>query len=268
MFNMPSFFKVGLNDMIYSLRNIRQSAALALFDVKVRYARSILGPFWTTINTLILSFCLAIVFGTIFLIPVGNHLIHLTSGLIIWQYFTNTMSEAAQEYVNSKSYIDEFNNPIGSYILQCIARNTIDFGHNILALVIIIILFSDNFDFFYLTSVLGVIVLLPLLTSVSLLLAALGARFTDVSMLLNSVFTALFYATPIIWSETQIPNETALALAKLNPFYHVLSLIREPITAKVFPLYSLMIILIITMIMVPVSLYVHGYYKNKISYMV
>lgn len=58
--------------------------------LKNRYKRSILGVLWMLLNPLLQTIVLAIAFGTLFKSSVPGYHIYLLSGLIAWNFITQT----------------------------------------------------------------------------------------------------------------------------------------------------------------------------------
>ena len=66
----------------------------------------------------------------------------------------------------------------------------------------------------------------------ALLLGLLSARFRDIPYMIASVTQLLFLVTPIMWSADQIGNKL---IVELNPFYHLIEVIRAPLLGAVPP---------------------------------
>ena len=64
----------------------------------------------------------------------------------------------------------------------------------------------------------------------SALFALVGARFPDFGQLLNTISIFLFLLTPIIWYVDTVPaSSTRGQLMRLNPFFHMVEIVRAPI---------------------------------------
>src|SRR5690606_20303423 len=64
---------------------------------------------------------------------------------------------------------------------------------------------------------------------VSVCIGILGARFPDVRDAIGTVLVAGFLLTPIIWMVDRFPPDTLRGfLARLNPAYHVIEVVRAP----------------------------------------
>ena len=64
-----------------------------------------------------------------------------------------------------------------------------------------------------------------------MLLGAACARFRDIQQLVGTLLQISLFLTPIFWSPDQLSGRTAL-LAALNPMYHLIAIIREPLLGQ------------------------------------
>ena len=90
---MPEFdsasargLKAALADVADTMRSHRIWVMLANQDVRQRYRRSVLGPFWITLSAVVSIVALALVYTQIFKVPPAEYLVFLTTGFIAWMY--------------------------------------------------------------------------------------------------------------------------------------------------------------------------------------
>jgi lipopolysaccharide transport system permease protein len=83
--------------------------------------------------------------------------------------------------------------------------------------------------FVALLSVIGFGLLVINLIWMMFILAVIGTRFRDFAQITGNAMQVLFYATPIIWSVEMLPGKLSKDLLNINPFYHLLSIVREPL---------------------------------------
>ena len=84
----------GVKDVCYGVRGLDLPLFLAKSDIRQRYRRSTLGPFWLTISTGVMIACLGLIFGKIFKSPINQFLPFLSAGLIIWGFISQVVIEA------------------------------------------------------------------------------------------------------------------------------------------------------------------------------
>ena len=67
---------------------------LAWYEVKSKYYRSTIGPFWITLSTLVTITGLSFVFWSIFNIPLKTTIPWISCGIIVWVYVSNVIDES------------------------------------------------------------------------------------------------------------------------------------------------------------------------------
>ena len=76
---------------------------LAWIEVKLKYDRSILGPFWISISMVILILGLSYAYGSIFDLSAIKSLPWIASGVVAWQFITTTIEESCQKFITPES---------------------------------------------------------------------------------------------------------------------------------------------------------------------
>ena len=84
---------LALTDITSALKRHHLVGVLGWQDVRQRYRRSALGPFWITIGMAVMIATIGIVFGQIFKTPLYDFFPFLAIGTILWS-FMSTVIEA------------------------------------------------------------------------------------------------------------------------------------------------------------------------------
>ena len=92
------------------------SFILAYQDIKLRYRRSIIGPFWSTISMGVVITSVGFVFGSIFRSPMEEYLPFLAVGLIVWTFILGTISEGCNVFIDSEHMIKQLNLPFSIFV--------------------------------------------------------------------------------------------------------------------------------------------------------
>ena len=71
---MPRGQLSGFIDVRNALKDSYLALFLAYSDIRQRYRRSTLGPFWITISTAVMIACIGIIFGGLFKTPMQDFL--------------------------------------------------------------------------------------------------------------------------------------------------------------------------------------------------
>jgi lipopolysaccharide transport system permease protein len=112
-----------------------------------------------------------------------------------------------------------------------VARNTINFFHNIVVFAGIALIFDQGI--WLLPAALpGLAILALFCFGTGLALAFLCARYRDFEQIVSNLLTVLFFITPILWQPRLLPAGTEF-LAEGNMVFHLVSIVREPMLGQV-----------------------------------
>ena len=81
-------------------------------DIKQRYRRSVLGPFWITIATGATAVAMGLLYSKLFKLPLAEHLPYVTLGLIIWNLINAAILEGADVFVANEGLIKQLPTPL------------------------------------------------------------------------------------------------------------------------------------------------------------
>jgi len=239
---------------------------LAKADIRQRYRRSILGPWWITISTGVMIACIGVIFGTIFKSPMQEFLPFLSAGLIIWGFISSTVMDATTVLIGAEAIIKQLPIPVFTHILRMIGRNLIVFFHNLLIFPIVCLCVQKgiNWNIFYF--ILGLVILTLNLLWISLLLAVICTRFRDMTQIVGSLLQIAFYVTPIIWMPSLLPARASVMLLDPNPVYHLLAIVRDPLIGLSPSLMNWLVSAGLSLIGSLFSLLLFNKYRARISY--
>lgn len=221
--------KTCTGDLVESFKRISLAGILGWQDVRIRYKRSALGPFWLTISMGVMISCIGLVFGGIFGTPMEEFLPFLAVGLIIWSFISSVLNEGGEAFISAEEMIKQLPVPLFIHIWRVIWRNVIVLLHNLVILPVLFIAFGKSVGFTSLASIIGLMLLLLNLSWVALLLGMVCARYRDLPQLVASLMQVLFYLTPVIWMPQMLPDRYAASFLILNPVYHLLEIVRAPL---------------------------------------
>ena len=261
-----SIFGPGLKDVALSFKNSQLPIYLAYSDIRQRYRRSSLGPFWITISMGVTIACIGIIFGNIFKSPMNEFLPFLSAGLILWGFISSVLTEATTVFPNAEGIIRQLPIPLFSHIFRMIMRNVYILGHNLLVLPIVYLCVQKTIDVNILLFVPGFIVLMLNLAWMSLILSILCARFRDLTQIVGSILQVFFYITPVIWLPSLLPARASVMVLEPNPFYHLLSITRNPLLGTTADLSSWVISIGMGILGSIVSLVFFNLYRKRIAY--
>ena len=162
-------------------------------DIKQRYRRSALGPFWITLSLGVTVVMMGFLYAKLFKQDIRLYLPYLATGMVIWSLISTIVNESAAVFIQAEGIIKQIPMPFGIHILRMIWRNVIIFFHNMVVVLVILVFFkinpSWNIVFF------PVAILLIIINGywVGILLGILGTRFRDIVQIVTNVVQILFF---------------------------------------------------------------------------
>jgi glycosyltransferase involved in cell wall biosynthesis/ABC-type polysaccharide/polyol phosphate export permease len=205
----------------------RIAAVLAWSDIRHRYVRSILGPFWMAIQMAIMVAVLGSVIGHLSNTNAVSHLPMLALSLTAWTFLNGVVLDATTALQNAASLIKDRALPPVIFLLQAVFRQALFALHNAsVPLILWLVLVRSDVEH-AIAAIPGLVLFVAFTTGLGLVLGALATRFRDMKPIVESTLTLAFLSSPIIWTPEMIDrNSTVL---RINPLTHLFAVWREPL---------------------------------------
>jgi len=207
-------------------------------DVLQAYRRSVIGPFWLTISMALIVGTMGFVFSLIFGMDIREYLPYIAGGIVLWGFISNTIVEGCNAFIAGEAMIKQLNLPLFTHVLRVVVKNVFVLLHNVIIIPAVFVIVGYPLSFTALMSVAGLIVVLANLVWVVYLVGFISARFRDLPTIVASLMSMVFYLTPVMWLSASIPEGDGKFVLGLNPFAHLLSLLRDPLLGQIPPLES------------------------------
>ncbi|MGZ0080413.1 ABC transporter permease [Methylomonas sp. YC3] len=218
---------LAVDDIFMGLSQYHIWFYLAWQDIKQRYRRSAIGPFWITISTGIMVLAMGPLYGALLKQDIGPYIQHLSVSMIIWGLISGYINESCMAFISAEGYIKQIKMPLTVHLLRVLAKNLLYFLHNVVIILVVLFLYPpQNLKAFFLIP-LGFFLLFGNLFWIGLLLSILSARFRDIPQIIANIMQVLFFISPIIWKVDMLGSNHFAADA--NPLYHFIELIRAPL---------------------------------------
>jgi ABC-type polysaccharide/polyol phosphate export permease len=234
-------------------------------EIKQRYARSVLGPFWLTLNTLIMVTAMGPLYGTLFNQPVGEYFTYLVTSIVSWGLVSALINEACSAFTGNVGFIQQVKKPYSIYVLKLIWRNLLVFAHSFVAIIAVYLFFPPKFGWESFGFLLGIALLAINGFWMSYLLGIICARFRDVPQIVNSLIGVSFFVTPIMWKVENI-GPTRQWAAKLNPFYHMIEVVRRPLVESEIPWVSVAVLVVMAIVGFAITIPFFAKFRGRLSY--
>jgi ABC-type polysaccharide/polyol phosphate export permease len=191
---------------------------LAKTDLKMRYQGSWLGIIWVFLKPFCLFLVMNFVFSHLFFKSVPNYSIRLLLGIILWSFFAETSMVGMQSLLAKGHILRKVYLPKWIIVVSSTFHSAMAFLFNLIIFFLFLILYYRIFPG-------GVQLLLFVVYSLliygislvfSFMTATILVRFRDLNQIWEVLLQVLFYASPIIYPITSVPDNIRSVLY-LNP---------------------------------------------------
>jgi len=199
-------------------------------DLKVRYKQTAIGVFWVIFQPFITMVVFSLFFGKLAKMPSDGipYPIFVYTGLLLWQFFSTSLSETSNCLIANQSIITKVYFPRLILPISAVLTKFVDF------FIASVILIGMMAYYQYLPHLTGLLIL-PLLLLISFLaamgiglfLAAFNVKYRDVRYALPFFIQTLLFLTPVIYPSS-ILGKYSWILA-LNPMTGVIKAARAEI---------------------------------------
>lgn len=191
-------------------------------DLRIRYARSVLGYLWTLIDPLAMALVYWFVFGVIYKTrgvsssQGAPYVVYLVAGLLAWNWFNNSINETARALYAERLLVRSTNLPRELWVIRVVISKGIEHLMSLPILIAFIAVFALhgseihlNWRFVYWIPAL--ILEFFLCVGMGLVMAPVTALVDDFVRIVRIVLRMLFYLTPIVYSVEKLSHNAPWA---------------------------------------------------------
>lgn len=244
----------------YFLNKLSCLFELAWIEVKLKYDRSILGPFWISISMIVLILGLSYAYGSIFDLSAIKSLPWIACGIVAWQFINTNIEESCQKFITPESLNINLS-PI-EFILINVFKNLIIFFHNFFVLILILIFTKVTFNLNFLFVFYGLIILVINSLCVGVIFGFLCCRYRDFILIIRNLLFIIFLITPIFWSP-EVLSKNRFFLVDYNIIFHIIQTLRDPILGKSITLFTFLFTMIFTFLLTAFSFLIYQKFNKK-----
>ncbi len=220
----------ALDDLALGFRRWRLPVALAQLDIRNRYRGSVLGPMWLTLSTAVTFIALGFLYATLFKMDLHDYLPFLVVSLILWNVFSQLITEACTSLTVAEGIIRQLPLPFTVHALRCLMRNAVIAAHNLPLILVVFVIFGVNPGWGALLAIPGMMLFVLNGFAAVMFLGMLCARFRDIGPIVGTVTQLAFFISPVIW-KPELLQERQVWLV-LNPVYDLMEVVRGPLLGQ------------------------------------
>jgi len=185
-------------------------------EIRGKYKGSWLGIMWTFLNPLLMLAVYAFVFPYILRVNVENYTIFMIVALIPWNFFTTAIQTGTGCVVANGNILKKVYFPREIIPISITTSQLVNFLITCLIMFIFIIVSGVGFSIHILLLPLIILIQFILTLAFNFVLSALTVYAHDIDHFVGVALTLGFYATPIVYLSTMLPEKFQWAM-KVNP---------------------------------------------------
>jgi len=175
-------------------------AGMVRKELRVQYKDSTLGFLWSMLNPAVTMLVYFLVFQLVLKNGIPRFVIYLTSGVLVWNFFSSAVPLACGSIVANAGIIKKVAFPREIPVLAQIGSALVQFALQSVVLVIFFCAFRRGPAVEYLPLLVpALLALVTFATALGVLFAAINVRMRDMQHLLMVGLQVWFWATPIVY---------------------------------------------------------------------
>lgn len=223
---------------------------LVIKELKVRYKSRFLGYLWALANPLAFAFVYWIAFKFIMRVEMANYSLYLITGIFPWVWLSTGVINGTRSFINNASLIRKANLPRGILPLSCVVQETVHFIFALPVIIAFLLLTGDHvMSVAWLWQIPLLIALqVALVYPLALSLALLNVYVRDIEYLVGIGFALLFFATPMVYPITMVP-EAYRRFFELSPLHALMQSWRSLLLNNTLELHYLAYVAVLAAVM-------------------
>lgn len=202
-------------------------------DIKIKYKQTVLGAAWAILQPLLMMVIFTLFFSRTLNIPSNNipYPIFVFSGLLLWNVFATSLTNAGNSMVNNANIIKKIYFPRLIIPISSVLSALADFVMALVVYFALLIYYHDAHLIPQLLLVLPLSIFITILSSFGLgsFLAAVNVKYRDFRYVIPFLIQILIFLTPIIYPVSIIKIPWVVQLLQLNPMAGAIELLRSVI---------------------------------------
>ncbi|QNR97799.1 ABC transporter permease [Stenotrophomonas sp. 169] len=242
MHSYSSTFK----DLSDGFRGAKVSLYIAMGDIRARYRRSVLGPFWQSLATAIGVVGLGLLWSQLLNMDRQKFIPTLTAGLIIWQMLSGVLIESCGLFVRQAPIIRNVVMPLSVHPMSVVTRYVVNFAHSLVVFVIVAVFMKIDINWNTLLFIPNLLLVLVNLLWVSFVFGVIGARYRDLEYGVASIMPMLFLVSPVMYRLEFLPFSSVIL--EYNPFTYLIEVLRSPMLGHVPTLHTYVVLVVMAVV--------------------
>lgn len=174
-------------------------------------------------------------FTQVFKPSLDNYAIYLTTGMIVWIWFSDGIQESSGTMVLNADMLKKIYFPRSVLPISVILSRTVTFLITLVVLFAIMIVTGFGISLTALFLPVAMLIMLGFMLGLSLILSALDAYLRDIQYIITALMMAWIWLTPIMYARGSTESVLLNTILNYNPLTYIFELFQDVLYWKVFP---------------------------------
>lgn len=232
-------------------------------DLKVRYRNSVLGFVWCLLNPLLMMAVFTVVFTVLMKSGIPNYPVFILVGILAWNFHTTAVMGGINSIVHNSGLVMKVYFPREVLPLSAVFSNAVNFVLALIALFAMIFLFRIQLSMSLLFLPAILLVQVVFASGIALFLAALTVFYRDVEIVTETILTAWFFLTPIIYRMDDLFPAYSRIMYILNPMASIVEAYRNVLYSGGTPGLDFLVRTLVTSLLILVIGYLFFRHSSK-----
>jgi lipopolysaccharide transport system permease protein len=218
-----------------SARHLRDTiSVLVMRDQKSRYKSTVMGVVWAVASPVLFLLTFYLLFKVILPLQIPNYAAHLFIGIVVWSWFQGATSESVSCIVSNQGLIAQPGFPTAALPLAVTTSHLLTLVLTLPVLVVILWFGGATIGWTLIAIPPVIAAMFVFVLAVAYLVAGLNVTFRDMQYIVPIVLQLGYFATPIFYDATTLPDATRGVLA-FNPMLQFIEAFRAILMRDMWP---------------------------------
>ena len=240
--------------------------SLAFADIRSKYRRTFIGPWWITVSNGFTALIIGLVSGRFLGSDMSTYLPFFVAGMTIWGFVSSSLLEGSSTLIYAGGLIKASNLPISFYVLRMVQRNFIIFLHNILVVPMVWLFLPWHAGWHAVLAIPGLALVYIFTVGAATIVGMVCARYRDIPPIVATGVQLFFFISPIIWMPEQL--HSGQLVMDLNPVSYLLAVVRDPVLGRPVPLESWLYAVATALTSALLAIFIYVRYRRRLVFWV
>lgn len=209
---------------LYNYRELLKTSVKK--EVRGKYKNSFLGVLWSFLNPLLQIAVYAIVFPLILNNQQENYVIFLCCGLIPWTFFSTAINRSAFSFIENGNILKKVYFPREIIPISVVTSEAINFLISTIIIIAFVVFGGLGLTKYVILYPIVLLAQYLIVLAISFIISSICVYLRDLQHFIGVALQLLFYAAPVVYAPTSIP-ESFQWILKYNPMTYIINAYRD-----------------------------------------